>query len=384
MVFIACFIALVIATACSTGRNLDFPEQVAGSAGMTAKDIPGTGGYLQTGGSGGSGGSPQSGGTAGTNTGGIVETPTNTGGVAEATGGVAEAPTATGGSDMGGTGGNTSDGGEELVEIGGTGGTGGTETIEVNLDECKRGVAYGYHSEADMRAYDSNVVWWYNWSLRPDSGVSNGVYRDLGVEYVPMVWGEPGDPDDIANEIPADVKFLLGFNEPNFFEQADMSAQRAAELWPQVEQVADQLGLTLVSPAVNYCGGGCHDTDPFNYLDDFFAACQNCRVDHIAIHIYTGCEADWLIEHVEIYKERFSQPIWLTEFACTDGSEEDQIEFMRGSVEYLENEPRIHRYAWFSYSPDNINYAELLSGDGQLTALGQAYVDMPHNSQCDL
>jgi hypothetical protein len=233
-----------------------------------------------------------------------------------------------------------------------------------------------------MRAYGGNVVWWYNWSLRSDEGVSD-VYEDLGVEYVPMVWGEPGNPDDIADDIPDGVRFLLGFNEPNFFEQADMSAQRAAELWPQVEQIADQLGLTLVSPAVNYCGGGCHDTDPFNYLDDFFAACQGCRVDHIAIHIYTGCNADWLIDHVESYKERFSQPIWLTEFACTDGSAEDQIQFMRDSVEYLENEPRIYRYSWFAYNAGSIQHAELLSGDGQLTALGQAYIDMPHNSDCD-
>ena len=45
-----------------------------------------------------------------------------------------------------------------------------------------------------------------------------------------------------------------------------MSASEAAALWPYVEQVADAKGLTLVSPAVNFCGGSCQETDPFKYL----------------------------------------------------------------------------------------------------------------------
>ncbi|CAN0554626.1 unnamed protein product, partial [Ectocarpus sp. 8 AP-2014] len=51
--------------------------------------------------------------------------------------------------------------------------------------------------------------------------------------------------------------YLLGFNEPNYGEQANLTPQEAADLWPQVRQQADDLGMELVSPAVNFCYGNC-------------------------------------------------------------------------------------------------------------------------------
>jgi hypothetical protein len=183
---------------------------------------------------------------------------------------------------------------------------------------------------------------------------------------------------------------LLGFNEPNFYSQANLSAAQAAALWPRVEAIADARGLALVSPAVNYCGGGCHDTNPFDYLDDFFAACSGCRVDYIGIHIYVGCNANgqnkaqWMIDHINTYKSRFNKPFWLTEFACDDAANMDQQRnFMIDAVNYLENEPRIHRYAWFAGRANNVANSSLLGADGVLTTLGQTYVSLPHNSACN-
>lgn len=258
---------------------------------------------------------------------------------------------------------------------------------------CKRGVAYGHHSSADMQALSPAVSWWYNWAHVPDEGVQPDAYKALGVEYVPMVWGGSGldsaHAAQIAGEVPEGTSFLLGFNEPNFGEQANLSASEAAELWPHVEAIADARGLALVSPAVNFCGGSCQETDPFKYLDDFFAACEGCRVDYIGIHIYTACEGDgtnkarWLINHVESYKMRFDKPIWLTEFACDNaGSLAEQKAFMMDALEYLENEPRVARYAWFSGRADNVANASLLGGDGALTELGEAYVGAPQ-TRCE-
>jgi hypothetical protein len=240
-----------------------------------------------------------------------------------------------------------------------------------------------------MRALSPAVSWWYNWTHRPDQGVRSGAYNTLGVEYVPMVWGGSFNVDTFVREIPQGARYLLGFNEPNFFSQANLSAARAAELWPQVQAIATQRNLLLVSPAVNFCGGGCHDTDPFRYLDQFFAACQGCKVDHVAIHIYVGCNvngqnrAQWMIDHISTYKRRFTQPLWLTEFACDDAaSMEDQRRFMVDAVTYLENEPRIVKYAWFSGRTTAVRNANLLGNDGTLTALGQEYVRLPRNSAC--
>ncbi len=250
----------------------------------------------------------------------------------------------------------------------------------------KRGLAYGHHSLADMRAISAGISWWYNWAYEPDQALRAG-YSSLGVEYVPMAWGAKSDPADLASKLLAGATTLLGFNEPNFFEQANLSATDAAARWPAIQSVADSHGLRLLSPAVNFCGGGCHSTDPFAYLDAFFAACKGCRVDALAVHVYVGCKgeagnhAKWLIDHLKTYERRFSQPIWLTEFACNDAAtEEEQRLFMVDAVTYLESDPRIERYAWFAGRADNVPHVDLLGADGQLTALGRTYVGLPRKA----
>lgn len=272
---------------------------------------------------------------------------------------------------------------------GGTRDLGGRDGSVWARSSCKRGIAYGYHSQADLAAIQGSVSWWYNWADRPDEDLRAGVYRTAGVEYVPMVWGGGFDADDVIANIPADTEWLLGFNEPNFGSQADISATAAAALWPEVERVADAHGLRIASPAVNFCGGDCQDENPFDYLDDFFAACDGCRVDAVAFHIYVGCnqagenKAQWLINHIETYKAHFSQPLWLTEFACHDAtSSADQVAFLEDAVEYLEAEPRIERYAWFSGRFEDIPYVNLLGDDGELTPLGEAYVNAPAGAGC--
>ena len=272
---------------------------------------------------------------------------------------------------------------------GGSGAVAGGGGEASDRSSCKRGVAYGYHSKADLEALSPGVSFWYNWAYVPDQGLADGSYRLLDVEYVPMIWGAASDRQAAASDIPDDARTLLGFNEPNFGAQANLSAAEAAALWPELEEIADARGLDLVSPAVNFCGGDCQETDPFEYLDDFFAACQGCRVDAIAIHLYVGCNPDgenhaqWLINHVQTYESRFSHPLWLTEFACDSAANEaEQIAFMEDAVEFLENDPRIARYAWFAGRADNVPHVDLLGADGELTALGQRYVELAQPDDC--
>lgn len=336
-----CF-ALTLTACSSDGDSSTGGASGSSSGGSAATGGSGTGGSSNAGNSGSSNGGSNSGGSAGTHNGG------------SANGGAA---------------------------AGGSGGTAGQP------GDCKRGVAYGYHSAADMQALSPGVSWWYNWAFEPDQAVRDG-YGDIGLEYVPMVWGQGVSTSEVQSRAPADSQVLLGFNEPNFGAQANLSAADAAALWPSVEAVADARGMKLVSPAVNFCGGDCRETDPFKYLDDFFAACPGCRVDAIGVHIYVGCagengnHAQWLINHLKTYESRFSQPIWLTEFACSDAQNPDeQRAFLIDAVAYLESDPRIERYAWFAGRADNVPHVDLLGADGQLTNLGQAYVDAPR--ACD-
>ena len=51
----------------------------------------------------------------------------------------------------------------------------------------KRGLAYGYHKEADLQAISGSLSWWYNWANTPESGVA-GVFENYDMDFVPMTW----------------------------------------------------------------------------------------------------------------------------------------------------------------------------------------------------
>jgi len=247
---------------------------------------------------------------------------------------------------------------------------------------CKRGVAANEHSIADLETLSESIIWWYNWTPRPEDPVKDA-FEDIGVEFVPMVWNNDYDIDETVNVIPDSADYLLVFNEPNFFNQADMSAEAAAAAWPRAEEVAARKNLELVAPGLNFCGGGCHDEEPWVWLDKFFAACQGCKVDFISVHWY-ACDLaalEWYIGEFE----KYGKPIWVTEFACHDGdrSLENQKKYMTEAVNYFENHPLIFRYAWFA-TRSFATESNLMNGSGELNELGDLYVSLPHNSACQL
>ncbi len=252
----------------------------------------------------------------------------------------------------------------------------------------KRGVAYGNNTIADLQALSKGVTWWYNWYHQPESTVIN-IYQNYGFDYVPMAWNGAFDKEAMRSFLSThpQVKYILGWNEPNFTTQANMTPSQAAAMWPELEEIADEFDLEIVGPAMNYCDqcvveDGITYTDPVKYLDDFFAACTNCRVDHIAIHSYMG-NVSALQWYVGLFA-KYDRPIWLTEFANWENNPtlHDQKNFLVGAVDYLENDPAIYRYAWFTGRHTGAPYIGLLGNGqpGKLTELGEIYVNMPlHN-----
>ena len=255
---------------------------------------------------------------------------------------------------------------------------------EAQAKSAKRGLGYGYHSAEDMKALSPGMSWWYNWSPTPESTAASTA-PSVGVSFVPMVWGGNPTADQLAASIPSGAQYLLGFNEPNFKYQANMTPSQAAAKWPVLEEVARRKSLKLVAPAVNYCGdcvseGGVTFTDPVVYLDAFFKACTNCKVDYIAVHWY-ACDLSALQWYIGLFK-KYNRPIWLTEFACGDRPHDQitldvQKKYMTDAVNYLENEPAVFRYAWFSGRNNEIPNINLLGSSGQLTELGKLYVNLP-------
>jgi hypothetical protein len=248
---------------------------------------------------------------------------------------------------------------------------------------CKRGIAAVAAPSAAFAptATSPGVSWSYNWANQSPGG-------DPRIEFVPMLWGGMS----LNQTIPAGSKYLLGFNEPNFNSQANMTAPQAAADWPTVEAEAKGSGAAIVSPGVNFCGSAsdasmCTDpavTDPYTYLKDFLAACPGCTVDGIAVHAYY-CDVPSLRAYLEGNTDaggslqgfvQFGKPIWLTEFSCDKThTVADQKAYMQAAVPYLESNPNVKRYAWFSAKP--IPNAELTNSDGSLTDLGATYVGLP-------
>ncbi len=239
----------------------------------------------------------------------------------------------------------------------------------------KRGIC-GDATPADLATLAPYVTWYYDWGVEPPA-VSQGQLS--GIEWVPMAWNAPANLTDFENKIPAGSMFLLGFNEPNFRSQANMTPAQAAAAWPGLEAIAARKGLKLVSPAVNWCGD-CVDgvtNDPVDWLDKFFAACPGCKVDYIAVHSYApGSQSlkDYLMKF-----KKYNKPLWITEFAPWDPPKPDfegVVRYMKEAIPILENDPDVYRYSWFatrvSINPD----ISLLGTDGKLTKLGQLYACM--------
>jgi hypothetical protein len=291
------------------------------------------------------------------------------------------APGSDGGSDMPDTGGGNPNPGDDAgMTADDAGDAGGPAPDAGGKMPCKRGIAANAAPSAAMAPTATNpgVTWWYNWA-------SQGSGQGAGIEFVPMLWGK----SQINDSLPGSYGYLLGFNEPNFKAQANLTPQQAADAWPMVEARAKAVGAPTVSPAVNFCGSSsdpsqCSDpsvTDPYTYLSDFFAACTGCEVDYVAVHWY-NCDLPSLQAYIDGSPGglagfvQFGKPIWLTEFSC-DGSASvaDQKAYIQAAIPYLENNPHVYRYSWFSAGP--IPNAVLMNDDGSLTDLGQTYVSLP-------
>jgi hypothetical protein len=259
-------------------------------------------------------------------------------------------------------------------------------------------------AQADITALgtpDPGVTWFYNWGRTPSTQLGTA-YVTAGVEFVPMVWGRSDELADanLASRIKVgpNTKYLMGFNEPNFVAQANLTPARAAAAWPYLEKAADQLGLMTVGPGVNFCGpaGSCNQTDPFVWMDQFLAACTNCRIDFVAFHSY-ACDSTWFLntymkQAVDKYYTHGNPPrrLWVSELGCADappagGWSVAQVQsYLNTIIPWFEGNPAIFRYAWFGGGngrPNDPNYVTasnaLLGNPGALTQVGTTYTSLP-------
>jgi hypothetical protein len=220
--------------------------------------------------------------------------------------------------------------------------------------------------------------WFYTW------GAEHGLEEPpKDMQFVPMIWGKWGLKDEIPPVITRLIEgrkagryeCLLGFNEPDNKEQANMTVAEAIERWPKLMKT----GLRLGSP------GAVQATGP--WMREFMKEIdkRKYRVDFIAVHWYNPPDAGALLGHVKNIHKLYGRPIWITEFAAADwkaASREKNrytpakvAEFMKRVVPQLEKLDYVKGYAWYLASPADkkLGPSALFTKAGKLTKLGKLY-----------
>ena len=110
--------------------------------------------------------------------------------------------------------------------------------------------------------------------------------------------------------------------------------------------VAKKNNARLISPALNW-GTLPGYSNGVQWLQEFFTLVNPNDVHGIAVHIYMNA-AKSMIGDLQRYKV-FGKPLWLTEFCAWDGTSSSaaQCQFMAQSINYLEQDDDLERYAWF-------------------------------------
>lgn len=246
----------------------------------------------------------------------------------------------------------------------------------VTHSPTKLGLAGGNVSDARMLG----ASWLYAWTPWPDYS------RD--VEGVPMIWG--AFPSGQVPRIGGNSKWLLTFNEPDLPTQSDITPERGARLYREIEQAHSD--KHLVSPV------------PFHiaWLNAWYSAYLNLygeppRVDAIAWHCYYGDAASCIAygrQYVALAHLWQVKELWLTEFMFVPGKTPTAEQEATRFTAWLDAEPLVTRYSpfvshcnaeeWWCAGTDapGMN-PSLLDDAGALTEIGTWYARPPVKYDAD-
>lgn len=213
---------------------------------------------------------------------------------------------------------------------------------------AKRGICTLFLVEEMPLLMAEGVSWCYNWGHGTFNAERTALLRDVGMEFLPMSWSLPFNINDLVIHYQNGCGYILGYNEPNLKDQANMTPKQAAKGWPELVSAAKSLGMKLVGPAVNYGtleGYG----DPVVWYDEFLSqpGVSIDDIDAIALHAYMP--SGNAVKSLMIRKfAKYGKPLWLTEFANGDArTPGQQAAFMQEALSYLEADPAVERYSWF-------------------------------------
>ena len=238
--------------------------------------------------------------------------------------------------------------GTPLVQNVNTHSAGQSWQMVLSTHSPKKGVGGGNYAAA------FNAKWMYNW------GLTNVASLPAGALHHPMQWSGNTTTGSSLWKLYSTWRgtgaspYLLGFNEPDHTDQANMSAALALELWPRLEA----MDMPLVAPVPA-------DTESV-WMDDFMngAIALGYRIDAIANHNYAspnGGSSNSIISRLQNLYTTWGRPVWMTEFSFVDWSgtsswtEEDNYNCLAEFMWRAESLPWLRKYALFVFTEDANN-----------------------------
>ena len=216
------------------------------------------------------------------------------------------------------------------------------------------------------------IAWYYNWSINSESS--------LNLEYVPIKqkknWPRLTQDWQRRGSV-----HLLGFNEPDKKDQANMTVDEAIAGWPRLLAT----GLRLGSPSTS--DGG------LKWLYQFMdrADKEGLRVDYVAVHYYRAvpdpgdgkAAAAQFKRFLQTIHDRTKRPLWVTEWnngarwtKARAPNPQEQKRAVVAMMEMMEETEFVERYALFNWGePSRL----LMQKGGVITPAGEAYRDLPTN-----
>ncbi len=243
----------------------------------------------------------------------------------------------------------------------------------INSLPAKKGVALTYSNCAGVdQLY---VVWQYGWGPTPANCP--------GLENIPMIYNAA----DVDATLGGNSQWVMGFNEPDFSNEGNLTPSQAAPVWRQIE--LKYPSRKLVAPAPSQLAPDWIADFRSAYIADYGTP---PRLDALAVHCYAW-QASVCIQFVQTYYEAraFSwgvPEVWVTEFSfamTAPNTPSQSVQEAQTFIRWLEGESLITRFAWFAsriqgteaWLPTDVDTPLIDWASGNLALYGNMYRPFP-------